>query len=325
MRDFLHACLVAWLFALGISLGAWANLMVLSLTGGRWAGPVLGAWRAAAAAMPGLALLFIPLALGARWVWPWVDEPGAWLNLPFFLVRSAIYLALWCGLSQAWLRAAGVAATRRWSAAGLIVYAFTISLAAIDWIASLVPAWYSSGFGLLVATGQMLSGAAFGVAIAARPLTEIGEADRRRFHDLGNLLLMYVLTWAYLAYTQFAIIWSENLPREIAWYVPRMQTGWAWVGLALVAFHFATPFAILLSRRAKRTPRTLFIVASALLVMHGVQVAWLVLPSVRSHGFVLAWSDPLAAALVIAASAWLWRRAFRRDGARAQSAEWVHG
>jgi hypothetical protein len=287
---------------------------------------VLGAWRAAAAAMPGVALLFIPLALGARWVWPWVDEPGAWLNLPFFLARSALYLAVWCGLSQAWLRARGTGAARRWSAAGLIVYAFTISLAAVDWIASLVPTWYSSGFGLLVATGQMLSGAAFGIAAAAsKPAARTEEADHRSFHDLGNLLLMYVLTWAYLAYTQFAIIWSENLPREIAWYVPRMQTGWAWVGLALVALHFAAPFAILLSRRAKRTPRTLFIVASALLVMHGVHVAWLVLPSVRPQGFALAWSDPVAAAVVIAASAWLWRRASRRHGLQAPSAEWAHG
>ena len=323
MSGFLHAYLVAWLFVLGISLGALANRMVLSLTGGQWARPVEPAWQAASASLPMVALLFLPLALGVRLVWPWTEEPGAWLNVPFFLVRSVAYLALWCLLAWGHAGARDGAAARRWSAAGLIAYAVSVSLAAVDWIASLMPSWYSSGFGLLVGTGQMLSAAAFGVAATAARLDD-DERTRRDFHDLGNLLLMYVLTWAYLAYTQFAIIWSENLPREIAWYVPRMQTGWAAVGVAVVVLHFAVPFAILLSRRAKRSPRFLARLAAGLVVMHGVQVAWLVLPSVRPGGFALAWSDPLAILAVLAAWGWCWRRAMRRAG-HAPSKEWAHG
>jgi hypothetical protein len=321
MTALLHGWLFAWLFALGISLGSLANLMVLALTGGRWAQPAAPAWRAAASLLPLEAALFLPLALGVHAAWPWTDAPGKWLNVPFFIARSAGYLLAWSLLAWGFLRSSD---TRRRSAAGLIVYAVTVSLAATDWIASLMPQWYSSGFGLLVGTGQMLSGAAFGVAAAAWASPPSRDAATlQRFHDLGNLLLMYVMTWAYLGYTQFVIIWSENLPREIAWYVPRLQTGWAALAIVIVALHFAVPFAVLLSRQAKRSPRFLGGVAVALLAVHAVQVYWLVMPSVRPQGFRVAWSDPVAFALLGAAWAWAWRRGMRK--ASGQAAEPAHG
>jgi hypothetical protein len=313
MTGVLHSYLFAWLFVLGISLGSMANLMVLALTGGRWADPVRPAWIAATRVLPVIALLFIPLAFGARAAWSWADAPGRWLNVPFFIARSVAYLVLWSLLSWSFLRGRH---ERRWAAGGLIAYGVTVSLAAVDWIASLTPGWSSSGFGLVVATSQMLSAAAFGIAVAGLggPSSR-GEPTRRSFHDLGNLLLMYVLTWMYLAYTQFLVVWSENIPREIHWYVPRMQTGWSALGMAIVALHFALPLLILLSRTAKRSPRLLGSLGALLLAAHGAYVYWLVMPSVRMESVFVAWSDPLALLLVCALGVLAWKRARRRIGA----------
>lgn len=288
MTLFLQAWLVAWLFALGVALGAMANLMVLALTSRAWAAPAIPSWIAAARSLPWIALGFVPIGIGYAALYPWAAHPGPWLNGPAFLVRSVAYLALWSLVSRRFLRAF-VGDTPRasaWAAGGLVVYGITASLAAVDWIASLMPDWWSSGFGLVVVTGQMLAAAAYAVARSGFGVAAPDAAVRRGFHDLGNLLLMYVLTWAYLAYTQFLVIWAEDIPRETAWYVPRVHGAWSAVGLAIVTLHFALPFAILLSRRAKRAPRFLAALASVLLAANLLQVAWMVLPSIAggAHG-----------------------------------------
>jgi len=324
MTELLRSYLFAWLFLLSISLGAMANLMVHSLTGGRWGEPVRPAWIAAARLMPLVAVLFLPILVGAARLYPWAAEPGPYLNMPFWIGRAVAWLAIWVALSAGFLRAdratanpasGGSPGARRIAAAGLVVYTLTVSLAAVDWIASLTPHWYSSTFGLVIGVGQMLAGAAFGVAVAAfvAPFAPAraaaDEGTRLRFHDLGNILLMYVLTWAYLAYTQFLIIWSENLPHEIHWYVPRVQTGWASLGVFLIAFHFFLPLAILLSRAAKRAPRLLGAIAAALLVAHLGDAFWLVEPTFRPDGFAIRWTDIAALGVLGAIWTWAWRRA----------------
>jgi hypothetical protein len=318
MTELLRSYLFAWLFVAGISLGSLANLMVLALTGGRWSEPVRPAWIAATRLMPLVAILFLPVLLGAARIYPWVEDPGRYLNLPFWIGRAIAFLALWVALAYAFLHAdrgninpagGGTPAARRIAAGGLVVYALTIGLASVDWIASLTPHWYSSTFGLLIGTGQMLAAAAFGVVAAAFFATPAkDEATRARFHDLGNILLMYVLTWAYLAYTQFLVIWSENLPHEIHWYVPRVQTGWAGLGIFLIAFHFFLPLFILLSRAAKRAPALLGWIAAGLLVAHLADAFWLVEPTFRPEGFAISWTDLLAIAVLGAIWAWVWRR-----------------
>lgn len=299
----LRSYLFAWLFALGLSLGALANLMVHTLTGGRWGEALRPALLAATRALPLVTVLYLPLLLGHRLLYP---ESGTLLCA----LRAVAYLALWNLLAAFWLRAQQRGHAAAVSAGGLVLYAFTMSIAAFDWIVALEPGWYSSGFGLVVGIGQMLTGAAFGVAAAfflkSGPQ---GDAARRAcFHDLGNLLLMYVLTWAYLAFTQFLIIWAENLPRETSWYLPRLQTSWFWLGAALVVFHFFVPLAILLSRAAKRSPRFLSVLAAGLVLAQLADISWLVLPGFRRDGFALAWTDFAALAGIGA----LWGAAWHR-------------
>lgn len=295
--------LFAWLLFLGLALGGMANLMMLNLTGGRWGVPVRPAFEAQARLVPIAALLAIPVLVGMRSLYPIGLTP--WFDPAFFLARSVFFLLLWTFL--AWL--VRRSPSQGVSAVGLILYAFSMSIAAVDWIASLVPQWSSTGFGLVVGVGQMLGAMALAVAYAGLRTRE-PEGARPMFHDLGNLLLMYVLVWAYLAFMQFLIVWVGNLPREIVWYVPRLQTGWVALAIILVVFHFFAPLAILLSRAAKRSPLFLGAVAATLLAVHAIDVYWLVAPSVRPGGVEVAWLDPVALA-VLGALWWLtWRPAY---------------
>jgi hypothetical protein len=290
--------LFAWLLFLGLALGSMANLMLHNLTGGRWGVIVRPAFLAATRLVPLAAVLAVPVLVAMRSLYP--IAPDGWFAPGYFIARSVCYLAIWTVLAFLVARST----SQGLSAIGLIVYTFTMSLAAVDWIGSLVPEWYSTGFGLVVGVGQMLGAMALAIAyIGLR--TPPGE--RSLFIDLGNLLLMYVLTWAYLAFMQFLIIWVGNLPREISWYVPRLQTGWFAVGVLLVVFHFFAPLAILLSRAAKRAPVFLGSLAAGLLAMHVVDVYWLVAPSVRPEGFSIAWLDPVALLALIAIWWFTWR------------------
>jgi hypothetical protein len=316
----MSAYLVAFLFCLGLSLGALANLMLHEITGGRWGAALRLPWMAAARLVPLNAALFVPLLFGLSGLYPWMRPGGDelvtakswWLNTPFFLIRAALYFAVWSLLAWRWLAIAKRApelrppALRRLSALGLIVYGLTVSLAAVDWIMSLMPQWYSTGFGLLIGTSQMLSAMALGVAACAY----VRDAPPpSTFLDFGNLLLTYVMTWAYLAFTQFLIVWAEDLPNEIAWYVPRLQTSWRWLALTVVVLQFALPFAVLLSRSIKRNPRPLGGLAVTLLVAQLLFVCYLVFPATKPAGFDISWWNALLAIVIVG----LWLSAWRHN------------
>jgi hypothetical protein len=154
---------------------------------------------------------------------------------------------------------------------------------------SLVPAWHSSVFGLIVGTGQLLAAAALAVCCQVD-----GGATPRRRGDIGSVLLVLVLAWSYLAFMDYLTEWIADLPTEPVSYLPRVRTGWRWLGVWLVLFHLLVPFALLLSRRAKQDRRWLCGVAGLLLLAQAVYALWLVLPSLRPHGFALTWGDALA-------------------------------
>jgi hypothetical protein len=316
---FLRSYLFAFLFCLGLSLGALANLMLHEVTGGRWGIALRAPWIAAARLVPLNALFFVPLLFGLPLVYRWIgsDSPQAtvkhwWLNEPFFIARAAAYFLVWTVLALRWLSiAAGAsrmrpARLRRWSALGLILYGLTISLAAVDWIMSLMPQWYSTTFGLLIGTSQMLSGMALGVTACVRIRSVAAQQDR--LQDFGNLLLMYVMSWAYLAFTQYLIIWAEDLPKETAWFVPRVQTSWRWLSFTVLMLQFAVPFLLLLLRTAKRTPRYLGPIAWVLLVGQLLFNFYLVIPVLSPDGFELTWSDPLTILVVIGLWLTVWVR-----------------
>jgi hypothetical protein len=305
------AYLAAWWFCTGCVMGGLVNVWIHNLTGGEWGEVIREPLLSLTRALPLLVLLFVPLFFGMHALYPWLSDAGhdarwageltrpefkrVWLTPTFFVVRSIVYLAIWLGLAlvsqqQAWRR------SRPWSAAALLIYAITATLAAVDWVMSLVPVWYSTNLGLLVLTGQGLAGLAFGVAVA----TVRGSPSRAVMGDLGNILLTYVLLWAYLAFTAYLIIWGGNLPDEIVWYVRRLHTGWWWIGLLLITCHFFIPLLVLLSRSAKMVNIALGALAAGLLLIHLVDAWWLTVPSVRPRSAHVFWLAPLAAAGFIA-------------------------
>jgi hypothetical protein len=171
---------------------------------------------------------------------------------------------------------------------GLVLYGLTMTFASVDWMMSLDPHWFSTIFGLLVIAGQVLSAFAFIIAIAAwlsrfPPFSEIISSEQ--FHDLGKLLLAFVMIWAYLAFSQYLLIYSGNLPEENRWYIHRLHHGWRYAGILLIVGHFALPFILLLSKPLKKNPRTLGIVAIGVLIMRLVDLFWLIAPEFYKKGF----------------------------------------
>ncbi len=299
-RLFWACWLAAWWFVTGLMLGGMVNLWLHRLVGGAWGQALRPAALAAASRLPWTLLLFLPLALGLRQLYPWAADPQGWaqglarpgfptfwLQPGFVGLRLALYGALWWWLA----RPASLAGKGR-AAAALALYALTGTLASVDLLMSLVPGWFSTAFGLVVLSGQALGGTALCVWQLARWAPERLEAEAAEqvpvARDLGNLLLMWLLTWAYLAFMEFLIIWAENLPAEIAWYVPRLHSGWWWVGVALVLLQLALPLLALLQRRLKDRPRWLGRIAAGLLLTQALNTAWLVLPSAAT-GTWLAW------------------------------------
>jgi hypothetical protein len=304
---FWAAYLAAWWFCTGTAMGALANVWIHNLTGGAWGEAIRQPSLLMARALPLLALIFIPVLFCMSELYAWagtgatgierfsaeLSSPGfksAWLTPWFFVVRSVAYLAIWIAL-ELLTRTPRLNRSGPWSAAALIIYWLSASFAAIDWLMSLMPLWYSTAFAPLIVTGQMLSG--FSAAVLAAAVQ--AKVPRPVFRDLGNLLLVYVLCWAYLAFTQYLIIWSENLPHEIKWYVARLHTHWYWVGWLLVTCHFFIPLLVLLSRNAKEAPFIMALLAAGLLVLHLIDVWWLVVPSVRPASAHVLWLAPLAA------------------------------
>jgi len=315
--QFFQSYLMAYMLWLGVTLGCFALGMVHQLSGGAWGVVIRRPIGAAARTLPLMTLLFIPIVVGMGHLYGWThadvvarDEAlqakHGYLNVPFFLIRAAIYFFAWNVISyflNAWsLEQDRTADPRiavrmqRLSAGGLVVYGLTITFASFDWLMSLEPHWYSTIYGAIVLAGQALSGMAFLIIVLVwlsnrSPLDRI--VVKAHFHDLGNLTLAFVMLWAYFAFSQYLIIWSGNLPNEILWYASRFQAGWRTIGVLLVVFHFAVPFVFLLSRTVKREGRLLVRLAIAILVVRLVDLYWLIAPEFHTHGIVVSWLDLL--------------------------------
>ena len=308
--QFFRSWLIGFLFVAGISLGCLALLMLQHLSGGQWGLVSRRIFEAGSRTLPVVALLFIPVLFGMRPLFLWARPEAVqtdhilqlkapYLNVPFFTVRAVAYFAFWLlcmFLLTKWsaeqdrgetaVTEADSVRFRTVSAPGLLFLVLTVSLASVDWIMSLDPHWYSTIFGLLTVVGYGLSALSFTIAVLA--LLQRGGAlggvlGPRHFHDLGKLLLAFVMLWAYMAFSQFLIIWSGNLPEELPWYIDRIRGPWGVVALLLVVGHFALPFALLLSRDLKRHGKLLARVAVFIIVMRLVEVIWLVVPAF-GHG-----------------------------------------
>ena len=322
MEAFYHSYLFGYIFWLSIALGCFGILMLHHLVSGQWGHAIQRIVEAGARTLPLMALLFVPIALGLGHLYPWsqadhaaasevIAKKSSYLNVPFFLIRAFCYFAFWSAAAYfmtVWSRRQDengdprLTKTMKGVAAPfLIAYVLTATFASVDWMMSLEPEWYSTIYGMMIITGQALSAFAFSVIGlrllgSSKPLSDV--LTTRHFHHLGNLLLAFTILWAYMAFSQYLIIWSGNLPEENFWYIHRLNPGWSSIGLLLVIGHFFIPFLVLLSRRAKRVLRSLSWIAAGLLVMHFVDCFWLIKPAFSPGAFSFSWMDIVAPAAV---------------------------
>jgi hypothetical protein len=308
--NFFPAYLFAYVFWIGLTLGSMAVLMVHYQVGGSWGFVTRRILEAGMLTLPLMILLFVPILLGLETLFPWArpGNPGLrhqapYLNVGFFLIRSAVYFACWGGTAfflarwSARLDREGDPALavrlRRLSGGGLVLYALTMFFASVDWVMSIEPRWSSTIYGMIFLASQALSGFAMATAVlvllsGSAPLGAV--ATRSRLNDLGNLLLTAVMLWAYVSFSQYLIIWAENLPREISWYLSRSSPGWRTIALGLIVLHFAVPFVLLLFRAVKQNARWIAAVAWGLLALRLVDDFWRIIPAFRPEGLGFHWT-----------------------------------
>jgi hypothetical protein len=317
--QFFRSWLVGFIFWSGITLGCLALLMLQHVTGGAWGLVIRRVLEAATRTLPLILILFIPVVIGLRQIYPWtnaevMNESNAlqqkaahYLNPNFFVLRAVLYFAIWSALALLlnWYslqqdRTAESRYQKRMqmiSGPGLGVFVLTVTFAAIDWAMSLEPAWSSTIFGLIFVASWSLSALSFATIVMAwlakrEPMNTVAKPSH--FHDWGNLLLALVMLWTYFAFSQYLIIWSGNLPEETTWYVVRKHGGWGAIAVAIAVLQFAFPFLSLLSRAAKESASKLAMLALLILIMRVLDVIWLVEPTYNREHFHLSWMDLVA-------------------------------
>ena len=303
----LRAWLLGFIFWGGIGIGGLGILILQHLTGGAWGIVIRRIAEACSRTLPIIAVLFIPLAVGVAThsIYEWTHLIGAdnavnwrqpFLAPHWWIIRAIMYFALW-GIMAHFLNkwsyqqdqandfetALKMAEdSSKFSGPTMVFYVLVVSFAAIDWVMTLDPHWYSTIWGLLYATGWALSCFCFSVALLAvlvnkAPMNRV--LNSKHFHDIGKLMLALVMVWAYFNFSQFLIIWSGNLPEETKWYLTRMEGTWGVIGVLLIVFHFAFPFLVLLNRDIKRNSKWLAATAIFILFLRLVDMFYMIGPS----------------------------------------------
>jgi hypothetical protein len=334
----LRSWLLGFIFWSGIGIGSLGILMLQYLTGGAWGVVIRRIIEAGSRTLPIIILMFIPLAIGVythniyEWTHLGPDDyamahRGWYMTGWGWIARSFGYFALWGGMAyllNKWSldqdRTNSVEESRlvlerasRFSGPTMVIYCLVVTFAAVDWVMTLDPHWFSTIWGLLFIAGWALSCYCFVVLILSW-LSQRAPMDtvigKRHFHDLGKLMLALVMVWAYFNFSQFLIIWAGNLPEETGWFLTRMKGGWGYIGVILIVFHFAFPFLVLLQQDFKRRAKWLATLALFILVMRLVDMFYLIGPSGRvtagavQGGFVVSWMDLVAPVAV--GGIWLW-------------------
>ena len=319
---FFPSYLLAFIFVLGLSLGSLGLLMLQHLTGGHWGIVIRRPLESATRSLPLVFVLFLPIFFGMKYLYSaWLTAPSSgegalsqfqqrYLTKQGFIVRAFLYFAVWLILMfifNRWSREQDLNREDRGlrrrlkmlAGPGMILYVFVMSFAAIDWVMSLSPHWASTIYGFLFVAGQLISSMSLMIAVVvllARTEAFANVLQPRHIHDLGKLLLAFVMLWAYFQFSQLLIIWSGNQPEEITFYRSRLYSEWGVVAVIVLIFHFFVPFFLLLSRDLKRNPKLLPGVAIWLIFMRLVDLFWMTRPEFTPTAWPNLWdlAAPLA-------------------------------
>jgi hypothetical protein len=313
---FFPSYLMGYLLVLGLALGSLGLLMLQHLTGGHWGIVIRRPLESATRTLPLLAVLFLPIVFGMKYLYgAWLDpekvraEPlsamqQGYLTAHGFYIRAFLYFVVWIGLMlifNRWSREQDVNQTDRalrrrfkmLAGPGIILYVFVMTFAAIDWVMSISPHWASTIYGFLFVAGQLISAMSLMIAVVvllSRTEPMAGLIQKRHIHDLGKLLLTFVMLFAYFDFSQLLIIWSGNQPEEITFYRSRLYGEWGVVAVIVLVFHFFVPFFLLLSRDLKRNYRLLPKVALWMIFIRLVDLFWMTRPEFTARA-IPSWID----------------------------------
>jgi hypothetical protein len=294
---FWRAYLTAFVAWHTVPLGCLALLLTYHLTGGPW-GRMLGeSLEAGARTLPLIAVLGLPLLVDLDALFPWahpeylaheavVAKKAFYLNPPFFMARTVLYLVVWTALAfvitDARTPLAERPRQRALAAIGAIAFALTASFAAIDWAMSLDPKFNSSTFGLIAIGGHLNAGLCFAALITlalARAHERPSVLEEAPAVGLGGLLQAAILLWAYLVFMEYLVVWSGDLPHNAKWYLVRAEGGWLAVIWIVTLGHFVLPFLVLLSERMRRNWRVVASLAALILAMQLLYLVWQTAPA----------------------------------------------
>lgn len=309
--------LVSFTYFISIALGGLFFVLIQYATRAGWS---ISVRRLAENAMGTLPLFILPFIFVYIWrgsLFKWTDAAWVaqdhlmqsklwWLTESRFLIRGVISFAVWTILAVLYLRwstrqdQTGDEKLTRWanrlSGPAIILFSITVTFGALDWIMSLDPHWYSTIFGVYYFSGCFIAILSWMIIVAtllrgSGYLKDVVTAEH--FHDLGKLLFGFVVFWAYIGFSQYFLIWYGNIPEETAWYLHRTEGSWNTVAILLCVGHFALPFLFLMGKWAKRGQLFLLLGAIWMMVMHWVDLHWMIMPTLHHDGMSLHALDVL--------------------------------
>ncbi len=312
MRHFWMSYLIAFAFVLTLGVGGLFFVLIQHITGAKWSVTVRRQAEFAMGSIPFLGLLALPLLVPllshegveefGGLLWSWVHPHGdhaalvsakaPFLNVNFFIGRLVAYFLIWSVMARYFKKASTLqdetgdisltVSMRKRSAVGIIVLSLTYSFASFDLLMSTDPAWFSTIFGVYLFGASFLAIHCF-LVLSTNFYQKRGHLTKmvttEHFHDLGKMMLAFVIFWSYIAFCQYLLYWYGNIPEETAWYLTRITSPWVnWSWFELIG-HFLIPFLGILSRHIKRKPALLGFWAFYLLVAHYIDLYWLVAPN----------------------------------------------
>ncbi len=314
-EQFFHSYLVSFMFWVTLGLGGLFLTLIHFLTHSVWSVVVRRIPETIMKTLPWMALFFVPLIFGLHDLFHWthadavshdaiLQKKVGYLNTPFFLIRAVIYFVVWYGLARVIHKISleqdqGNIGNiyhrlRRVAAPGMFLFAFTLTFAAFDWLMSLDAHWYSTIFGVYIFAGAYLTIVAF-ITLFLMFIQSRGvlkeEISIEHYHDLGKLMFAFTVFWAYIAGSQYFLIWYGNIPEETVWFLHRWEGSWKPMSLFLIFAHFAVPFLVLIFRASKRNKTVLLSMAILIIVMQFMDLYWIVMPTLHHHGVHFSWMD----------------------------------
>ncbi len=300
--SFFESYLWIWAFLFQIPMGAIPIILIHDLTGGEWGNSARPYLQRMVRTYWFFPITFIPLCFGLKTLYPWIhNSKYAWktgfYNPWSFSVRSFIYFLLLALITRFILR---TDRSKNKSALNLCLYVMSFSLMAIDWFMARDPEWISTTYALIWILSSATTSYAF--FLVWRPKT-IFDINR----DHASLFIIFILMWCYLAFMQYLIVWSGNLPKEVHYYLIRFEKGWDWPIIFVTFGNFFIPFFLLLNKKIKRNGKRLSQIAILILVCRCIDTIWVLLPPTRTELSVSGFDLILPLVLVSA-----WYQLFKR-------------